>query len=67
MRRFYCYMKKNRFLTAVLASVAVIVVLVLWVWILLWAEKHITPVYQDYRPVSYSICMHYQMNEGGFK
>lgn len=49
MRCLCCHMKKNRFLMAVLALVAVIVVLALWVQILVWAEKHITPVYQDYQ------------------
>lgn len=48
MRRFYNYMKKNRFLAAVLAAVAVIAVFILWLQLLAWAETHITPVYKDY-------------------
>lgn len=48
MRRFYNYMKRNRFLAGVLAVVAVIVVLVLWIQFLVWTEKHIAPVYKDY-------------------
>jgi len=49
MKRFYRYMKKNKFLAVVLTAVAVLAVLILWVYILEWADEHIIPVYQEYQ------------------